>query len=210
MPTLVISDIHLGSASRSDVLRVPALREPLLELAKGAERVVLLGDLLELRHGPARDALVAARPFIEELGQALAGSELVIVAGNHDHLMIEPWLAKRGEREDPDPLGLEQLIEPRDASPIARRPARRSSVAETSARSGPRPARLSAATASGKAPTIARRRSLVASDLCARPGRASSPRRSPAPPSARQARSVVWPSSRPPTGRSRLTAARHA
>jgi len=96
MPTLVISDIHLGSSSRSDVLRVPALREPLLELAKGAERVVLLGDLLELRHGPPRGALAAARPFIEELGQALAGSELVIFAGNHDHLIIEPWLAMRG------------------------------------------------------------------------------------------------------------------
>jgi len=131
MPTLVISDIHLGSSSRSDVLRVPALREPLLELAKGAERVVLLGDLLELRHAPPRDVLAAARPFMEELGQALAGSELVIVAGNHDHLMIEPWLAMRGEREAPGALGLEQLIEPRDASPIAQRLAEWASPART-------------------------------------------------------------------------------
>jgi hypothetical protein len=121
MPTLVISDLHLGSPSRSDLLRVPALREPLLELAAGAERVVLLGDLLELRQGPPREALAAARSFTEELGRALGDSELVLVAGNHDHLMIEPWLALRGEREDPGPLGLEQLIEPRDASPIAQR-----------------------------------------------------------------------------------------
>src|SRR2546430_782225 len=59
MPTLVISDIHLGSSSRSDVLRVPALREPLLELAKGAERVVLLGDLLELLSVAAMSRLLA-------------------------------------------------------------------------------------------------------------------------------------------------------
>src|SRR5881275_2226143 len=117
MPTLVISDIHLGSSSRSDVLRVPALREPLLELARSADRVVLLGDLLELRHGPPREALAAARSFFEELGRALGGGEIVVVAGNHDHLLIEPWLAQRGEREDPPPLGLEQLIEPRDAPP---------------------------------------------------------------------------------------------
>jgi len=121
MATLVISDLHLGSASRSDLLRVPALREPLLELASEAERVVLLGDLLELRHGPPREALAAARPFIEELGRALAGGEIVVVAGNHDHLLIEPWLALRGEREDPLPLDLEQLIDPRDASPIVQR-----------------------------------------------------------------------------------------
>src|SRR5205823_7109884 len=112
-------------------LRVPALREPLLELARGAERVVLLGDLLELRHGPPRGALGAARPFMEELGQALAGSELVIVAGNHDHLMIEPWLAMRGEREDPRALALEQLIEPRAASPIAQRLAEWAAPAHT-------------------------------------------------------------------------------
>jgi len=76
MPTLVISDIHLGSSSRSDVLRVPALREPLLELARGAERVVLLGDLLELRHGPLHDALSVARPVLREIGERLgSGSE---------------------------------------------------------------------------------------------------------------------------------------
>ena len=131
MPTLVISDLHLGSSSRSDLLRVPALREPLLELAAGAERVVLLGDLLELRHGPPREALAAARSFIEELGHALGDSELVVVAGNHDHLMIEPWLALRSEREDPGPLALEQLIEPRDASPIVQRLAEWAAPART-------------------------------------------------------------------------------
>jgi Calcineurin-like phosphoesterase len=121
MRTLVLSDLHLGSASRSDLLRREELRQPLLELASQVDRVVLLGDVLELRHGPPREALAVARPFFEELGQALAGHELVLVAGNHDHAMIEPWLAMRAELPEPRPLGLEQLIEPTEASPIVKR-----------------------------------------------------------------------------------------
>jgi hypothetical protein len=77
--------------------------------------------VLELRHGPPRDALIAARPFFEELGAALAGKELVLVAGNHDHALIEPWLSLRAELPEPLPLGLEQLIEPADASPTVAR-----------------------------------------------------------------------------------------
>ena len=96
MRTLIVSDLHLGSVTRADLLRRPELRAPLLEAAADVERVVLLGDVLELRHGPPRDALAAARPFFEELGAALAGRELVIVAGNHDHALVEPWLVRRG------------------------------------------------------------------------------------------------------------------
>ncbi len=83
--------------------------------------MVLLGDVLELRHGPQREALAAARPFLEDLGRALAGRELVVVAGNHDHALVEPWLARRGQDEEPPPLGVEQLLEPADASPALAR-----------------------------------------------------------------------------------------
>jgi predicted phosphodiesterase len=118
MHTLIVSDLHLGSTSNSDLLRRAELRAPLLEAVAGAERVVLLGDVLELRHGPLRDAMAAARPFFEELGRALTGAgELVIVAGNHDHALVEPWLAQRGADREPPPLGVEQLLEPAQASP---------------------------------------------------------------------------------------------
>ncbi len=83
--------------------------------------MVLLGDVLELRHGPMREALAAARPFFEELGRALAGRELVIVAGNHDHALVEPWLERRGEEHEPPPLALEQLLEASDVSPALER-----------------------------------------------------------------------------------------
>jgi len=118
MSTIVVSDLHLGSCSGSDLLRRPELREPLLELARRAERVVLLGDVLELRHGPAREALAAAQPVLRDLGRALAGRELVVVAGNHDHALIEPWLARRGEQDAPEALSPQQLVEPADASPM--------------------------------------------------------------------------------------------
>jgi hypothetical protein len=121
MRTLILSDLHLGGVSRSDLLRRPELRPPLLQAAEDVDRVVLLGDVVELRHGPPREALAVARPFFEDLGRALAGRELVVVAGNHDHAMIEPWLARRAEHPAPDPLGLEQLLAPSEASPMVER-----------------------------------------------------------------------------------------
>ena len=121
MRTLIISDLHLGSDSRSDILRRPELRAPLLEALLDVDRLVLLGDMLELRHGPPRDALAAARPFFEDLGRALAGRELILTAGNHDHALVEPWLARRGEEDEPPPLAVEQLLEPASVSPMIER-----------------------------------------------------------------------------------------
>ncbi len=121
MSTLIISDLHLGSVSGSDLLRRPELRAPLLDALADVDRVVLLGDVLELRHGPPRDALAAARPFFEDLAGALDGRELIITAGNHDHALVEPWLARRGEQPEPAPLSVEQLLDPAQASPMLER-----------------------------------------------------------------------------------------
>src|SRR5438128_7502528 len=133
MRTLILSDLHLGSPSHSDLLRRADVRSPLLEEAGEVDRVVLLGDVLELRQGPAREALAAARPFFEDLGRALAGRELVLVAGNHDHALLEPWLSRRGELDAPPPLELEQLISPSQASPMAERIAEWASPARVQA-----------------------------------------------------------------------------
>jgi predicted phosphodiesterase len=121
MRTLIVSDLHLGSLSGADLLRRAELRAPLLEAVAGVDRMVLLGDVLELRHGPLREAMVAAQPFFEELGQALAGRELIITAGNHDHALVEPWLAHRGEEHEPPALEVEQLLEPAQVSPALER-----------------------------------------------------------------------------------------
>jgi predicted phosphodiesterase len=132
MRTLIVSDLHLGSNSGADLLRRSELCAALLEVAADADRVVLLGDVLELRHGPLREAMAAARPFFEDLGRALAGRELLITAGNHDHALVEPWLARRGEVDLPPPLAPEQLLDPAQASPALERIAAWASPARVS------------------------------------------------------------------------------
>ena len=71
MRTAILSDLHLGAASGEDVLRHAEVRRVLLEEIGDADRVVLLGDVVELRDLAVGTALAAARPFFEELGAAL-------------------------------------------------------------------------------------------------------------------------------------------
>lgn len=108
MSTFVVSDLHLGTRARSDLLRSAELRAPLIDaLRDGIDRLVLLGDALELRQGPLREALAAARPFFAEMGAALGrGGEIVVVPGNHDHALVAPWLERRHRDGAPAPLGL--------------------------------------------------------------------------------------------------------
>ena len=121
MRTLILSDLHLGSVSA--VLRRPSCGVAARGVAE-VERVVLLGDVLELRHGPMREAMEAARGVLRgSRTRARRDGELVLVAGNHDHALIEPWLARRGEEDQPPPLGVEQLLEP--AAGLARARAHR-------------------------------------------------------------------------------------
>jgi hypothetical protein len=117
MRTLVISDLHLGGRTGVDVLRRDDALAPLLAEVARADRLVLLGDTVELRHGPARDALAAAQPALEAIGDALApGAEAVLVPGNHDHPLGAPWLDHLTRR-----LGLERRVRPATASPLAGR-----------------------------------------------------------------------------------------
>jgi Calcineurin-like phosphoesterase len=114
--TLVVSDLHLGAGSGADVLRRPGPRSALIDALQDIDRLILLGDVLELRHGPRRDALAAARPFFEELGQTFAGREIVVVPGNHDHALLESWARGRDEAPEFLPLGLEQRFTAEEAS----------------------------------------------------------------------------------------------
>lgn len=110
MRTAIVSDLHLGSAFGEDLLRDAAIRRVLLDELAGAERVVLLGDVLELRETPLATALECARPFFEELGGAMAGRTVVLVPGNHDHRLAEPLLERLALAGEP--LSLEHRAEP--------------------------------------------------------------------------------------------------
>jgi metallophosphoesterase superfamily enzyme len=120
VPTLVISDLHLGAARGTDVLRRAELREPLLEAVRGVDRLVILGDALELRDGPQRDARELAAPFFADVGRALGpDGELLLLAGNHDHGLVAGWIDGRLLSEPAGFLGLEQRMEPHEAGPLA-------------------------------------------------------------------------------------------
>jgi hypothetical protein len=80
---------------------------------------VLLGDTLELRHGPLQQTLGAAGPVLAELGRTLGSErEVVIVPGNHDHMLLRAWFERRAVAGDPPPLGLSSEVEWRDGDAL--------------------------------------------------------------------------------------------
>ena len=93
--TAVVSDLHLGAVGGGDLARQPGALERLVDALAEAERIVLLGDVLEMRERPLAQLLDVVRPFFRRLGEALDGRQVVIIPGNHDHALVEPWLARR-------------------------------------------------------------------------------------------------------------------
>jgi Calcineurin-like phosphoesterase superfamily domain len=112
MRTAIISDLHLGSAFGEDLLRDAKVREVLLAELDAADRLVLLGDALELRELPLATALKSAQRFFEELGEAMAGRPVILVPGNHDHRLTEPLLEQLALADRP--LELEHHAGPAD------------------------------------------------------------------------------------------------
>lgn len=116
MRTLVVSDFHLGVGPRGAVLEMPRPRELLLAAAEGVDRLVLLGDIVELIDRPAARSLPVAEPLLRALGDRIGrGGEVIIVPGNHDRPLISRWLRGRSV-----PLDVDTSI-PLDASPALAR-----------------------------------------------------------------------------------------
>jgi hypothetical protein len=114
--TLVISDLHLGSRLGRDVLRRPEALEALLAALDGVERLVLLGDVVELLEGRQRQAMDVAEPVLRSLAARLgSAAEVIVVPGNHDAAFVRPWV-----RAQDAPLGLDSPI-PLDATPALAR-----------------------------------------------------------------------------------------
>ncbi|MTD42908.1 hypothetical protein GKE82_00950 [Conexibacter sp. W3-3-2] len=128
MSTLVISDLHLGSRLQRDVLRRPAVLEILLAQIERVDRLVLLGDVVEMLEGRPRQAMEEAQPVLEAIGNAVGRDrELLVVPGNHDHRLVRRWV--RDQARHGRPLELTAEI-PGSSSPAlsalvrALRPAR--------------------------------------------------------------------------------------
>jgi predicted phosphodiesterase len=93
-----LSDLHLGTRTRVDLVRRADVRARIVEHITGFDEVVLLGDALELRDRPLAVALTAAAPFLAELGAALGNGRVVLVPGNHDHRLVHETREAVGDR----------------------------------------------------------------------------------------------------------------
>lgn len=115
--TLVVSDLHIGARMGQDLVRRPELRAVLVERLRDVDRLVVLGDALELREVPAHVAAEIAEPVFADLGAAVG--EIVLTGGNHDHNLLAGWIEQHVQQDQP--MGLEHRIAARTAGPIARR-----------------------------------------------------------------------------------------
>jgi hypothetical protein len=90
--TLVISDLHIGAGRGRTTLDDSAVVDRLAGTIAGFDRLVLLGDVIELRERPIQDALAAASRVLPQLVAGLGeGREVVMLMGNHDHqLQLHP------------------------------------------------------------------------------------------------------------------------
>ncbi len=96
MRSLVVSDLHLGSRLEHDVLRRDAPLRALLSALHGVERLVLLGDVIELLEGRPEQAMRVAEPVLRAIAAGLApGAEVVLVPGNHDNALVRDWVRSR-------------------------------------------------------------------------------------------------------------------
>lgn len=116
MNTLVISDLHLGSRLQRGVLTRPEPLDRLLAALDGVDRLILLGDVLELGEGRPARSLGVAEPVFAALGQRIgAHGEIVLVPGNHDLGLVRTWVRGRSHE-----LRSETPV-PREASPVLTR-----------------------------------------------------------------------------------------
>ena len=115
----MISDLHVGTRLRRDLLRHPDAVRALAGALEGVDRLVLLGDTLELRDRPRPEVLEVAAPFLRAVGEAMRGGEVVLVPGNHDHGLAREALAGRSRRARRASLGLSERFAP--TGPLARR-----------------------------------------------------------------------------------------
>jgi predicted phosphodiesterase len=92
--TAIVSDLHLGTVSGADLARREEPLSRLLDVVAAADRLVLLGDLLELRERPAAAVLEDVEPVLRRIGAAAAGKPVVLVPGNHDHRLVGPALER--------------------------------------------------------------------------------------------------------------------
>ena len=110
----------MGARPGTAVLEEPSVRAKLIEVLATVDRLILLGDAVELRGGSLRRTLDVAAPVFADLGAALGSEkEVVLLPGNHDHRLLGPWRERRAVRPDAPTLDLETEVDWRPDEPLA-------------------------------------------------------------------------------------------
>lgn len=113
----MVSDLHLGARLGRDVLRRREPLDALLVALDGVDRLVLLGDIVELAEGRPSEAAEVAEPVLRAIGARLGRErEVIVVPGNHDRMLVRPWLREHGVSS----LAVDTPI-PLDATPMLAR-----------------------------------------------------------------------------------------
>jgi hypothetical protein len=98
------------------VLTRPEPLQRLLLALGGIDRLVLLGDTVELMEGRPQQAMTIAEPVMRALGRGLGASrEVLVIPGNHDRALVRGWIRAQGAGLQP-----ESRV-PLDASPALAR-----------------------------------------------------------------------------------------
>jgi UDP-2,3-diacylglucosamine pyrophosphatase LpxH len=99
--TLIISDLHIGGRFFHTVLTRPAPVEALLAALDDIDRLVILGDAVELMERRPRQAMEIAQPVITAIGRRLGRDrEVIVVPGNHDQPFVRSWVWRVRDRLD--------------------------------------------------------------------------------------------------------------
>jgi UDP-2,3-diacylglucosamine pyrophosphatase LpxH len=94
--TLVVSDLHLGARNQHSVLPRPEALERLLAAVDGVDRLVLLGDVVELLERHPTRAMEAAASTLRAIGARLGRErEVLLIPGNHDVGLVAGWIRAR-------------------------------------------------------------------------------------------------------------------
>lgn len=101
---------------RHDVLTRPRPLARLLDALDGVDRLVLLGDSVELMEGRTQQAMNVAEPVLRAIGTELGSErEVVLVPGNHDAPLVRSWVRLYREQ-----LQLETPVAPGATPALAR------------------------------------------------------------------------------------------
>lgn len=113
MRTLVVSDLHIGARDRFSVIERPAVLEVMLKEIDRCDRLVLLGDLVELLEAEAGRTLRVARPILRAIGARVGPDrQIIYLPGNHDRGAIRGWIRATG------PAIETESVVPPSASPL--------------------------------------------------------------------------------------------